>query len=452
MIAGTVIALAHILYSFTEALSDKFVFDVFDATSMLLHAEAPEIIRSVLQLVKIALSVLPARKIEPHIATILKNLIDWTRSHPKHLRKESRHFFERLLRKLGFAKISPHVPEETKKVLRNIRKTKERKKKRREADKKKATEDGMDARDPQKAEAKKKKLTFEQTLDLSDLDTSDEEGDEENGMEEGSSKATKSKQRHKDVKMKAGGDDYEDDGDLVEEDEDEDEDEEMMTDDEEEEEDLPTGKRQRVDDDNDDDDDDPADLMDPILASREKALPAKKKRKSDVGKIVFNAEGKLVIEDEDEPAQSLTSTLAAPQSEVDLDRMLEDENDDDDEEGEAEGGTKTVAAKKKAATSGLAARGRSAMYERMMARRQKLDEQRRKKSKPVVHTGAQFKGKGAGDVKRGGVDPFAYIPLDPSRIKKGKSKAVGQFNGIVGAAKKGSHDGAAKFIHRRPKH
>ncbi|XP_009860563.2 RRP12-like protein [Ciona intestinalis] len=63
----------------------------------------------------------------------------------------------------------------------------------------------------------------------------------------------------------------------------------------------------------------------------------------------------------------------------------------------------------------------------------------------VEATGEKFKSKkSGGDMKKkGGVQPYAYLPLDSSVLNKRKrKKAAGQYKGIVRAAKKGAESGA----------
>ena len=71
---------------------------------------------------------------------------------------------------------------------------------------------------------------------------------------------------------------------------------------------------------------------------------------------------------------------------------------------------------------------------------------RRNGKRNVNEDGARFRStKAKGDMKKGNVDPYAYISLD-SRIlsKKKKNQTLGKFKNLIGAAKKGAQEGAAK--------
>ncbi|KAK8802079.1 hypothetical protein WA158_006474 [Blastocystis sp. Blastoise] len=74
-----------------------------------------------------------------------------------------------------------------------------------------------------------------------------------------------------------------------------------------------------------------------------------------------------------------------------------------------------------------------------------------KNNKKPIENGQRFKSKkSGGDVKRGGVDPYAYIQLDRRMLsKKKKTSSVGNFSNIIGAAKKGAQKGQRDAIRQR---
>ena len=85
------------------------------------------------------------------------------------------------------------------------------------------------------------------------------------------------------------------------------------------------------------------------------------------------------------------------------------------------------------------------MYQRLLERKQRVEEERRAKSRKVSaqYSGENYRGKGSGDVKRSNApDPFAYLPLDFSSIRKHASAPTSsrgsQYSGYVGASKKGA--------------
>ena len=60
--------------------------------------------------------------------------------------------------------------------------------------------------------------------------------------------------------------------------------------------------------------------------------------------------------------------------------------------------------------------------------------------------GSRFRSdKAKGDMKKGNVQPYAYIRLDSRMLsKKKQSQSLGKFNNLIGAAKKGAREGSGK--------
>ena len=53
--------------------------------------------------------------------------------------------------------------------------------------------------------------------------------------------------------------------------------------------------------------------------------------------------------------------------------------------------------------------------------------------------------KAKGDMKKGNIQPYAYIRLDSRMLsKKKQNQSLGKFNNLIGAAKKGAREGSAK--------
>lgn len=80
---------------------------------------------------------------------------------------------------------------------------------------------------------------------------------------------------------------------------------------------------------------------------------------------------------------------------------------------------------------------------------------RRKRKKKmdgsVVESGARFRAKHAGgDVKRGGVDPYAYVKLNPGDLnRRNRRRAVGKYDKIVNAAQQAAKRGGKKAAKNR---
>eukprot|EP01087_Luapelamoeba_hula_P022312 TRINITY_DN795_c1_g1_i5.p2 TRINITY_DN795_c1_g1~~TRINITY_DN795_c1_g1_i5.p2 ORF type:complete len:566 (-),score=187.24 TRINITY_DN795_c1_g1_i5:74-1771(-) len=76
-----------------------------------------------------------------------------------------------------------------------------------------------------------------------------------------------------------------------------------------------------------------------------------------------------------------------------------------------------------------------------------------KRAKGEIEAGYyKAKGQTKGDVKRGRLEPFAYVPLDPRHLNKRRHhQALGSFKNIVSAAEKGSQSGRKALSVKRRK-
>lgn len=72
--------------------------------------------------------------------------------------------------------------------------------------------------------------------------------------------------------------------------------------------------------------------------------------------------------------------------------------------------------------------------------------QDRNKKVSMNEDGSRFRSTRArGDMKKGNIQPYAYIRLDPGMLsKKKKNQSLGKFNNLIGAAKKGAREGARR--------
>lgn len=72
--------------------------------------------------------------------------------------------------------------------------------------------------------------------------------------------------------------------------------------------------------------------------------------------------------------------------------------------------------------------------------------QQGKTSREVNEDGSRFRAtKAKGDMKKGNVDPYAYISLDSRMLsRKKKSQTLGKFQNLIGAAKRGAQEAVSK--------
>lgn len=137
---------------------------------MFLQNPNREIVRSVLGFVKVEVVSLPETLVRPRLNTLLANLMVWSHEHKAQFKAKVKHIVERMVRKFGVEAVEQACPPEDRKLITNIRKTREQKKKKKLA----AEEDGEAPKD-------KPKGKFESEYDQAvyGSESEDSEGDSE---------------------------------------------------------------------------------------------------------------------------------------------------------------------------------------------------------------------------------------------------------------------------------
>lgn len=184
MISASITALSRLLFEFRSELSEQTLSDLVQTMDLFLTSNNREIVKSCLGFVKVCIISLPIELMTPRLSTLVPNLIVWSHEHKGHFKAKVKHIFERMVRRFGYDDIYKHTPDSDKKLLVNIRKSKERAKKQKEANKA-ANEDGDEE------EEEEGKRTYENEYDQA-LYSSESE-DEEDSDDEPSAPKKKSK-------------------------------------------------------------------------------------------------------------------------------------------------------------------------------------------------------------------------------------------------------------------
>jgi ribosomal RNA-processing protein 12 len=167
MISATITALSRLLFEFKgqpEAcvgftLAHKLCSDVLPSTLMtelistslvFVTSANREIVKSSLGFVKLVVTALPIPTVSPHLPELVPALLKWSHDHKNHFKVKVRHIFERMIRRFGWENVeaaagSAEGVEEGKKVLANIKKRRDRAK-RKKADKAEEEEDDDEVR------------------------------------------------------------------------------------------------------------------------------------------------------------------------------------------------------------------------------------------------------------------------------------------------------------------
>jgi ribosomal RNA-processing protein 12 len=166
MISASITAVTRILYQFHAQISKDTITNLCDLMDIFLQNPNREIVRSVLGFVKVEVISLPESLVRPRLNTLLKNLMVWSHEHKAHFKAKVKHIVERMVRKFGVEEVERATPAEDRKLITNIRKTREQRKKK----KQQATEDGEEP-------TEKRKGKFESEYDQAVYGSESEESD-----------------------------------------------------------------------------------------------------------------------------------------------------------------------------------------------------------------------------------------------------------------------------------
>jgi ribosomal RNA-processing protein 12 len=133
MISASITALTRILYHFRSSLDDATLTDLVQTMDLFLTSNNREIVRSVLGFVKVCVISLPTTLMLPRLETLIPNLMVWSHEHKAHFKAKVKHILERMIRRFGVDVVNKWCPDDDKKLIANIRKTKERAKRHKDA-------------------------------------------------------------------------------------------------------------------------------------------------------------------------------------------------------------------------------------------------------------------------------------------------------------------------------
>lgn len=166
MISATITAISCLVYEFKDEIEPEFLNEITQTVELFLTSNSREIVRSTIGFIKIASVSLPDEIVLPNLKNLLEHLLRWSHEHTGHFKSKVKHIIERLIRRFGFDVIEQKFPEEDKKLLTNIRKTKARAKRR-------AAEEGAEVKT-----TKVKGNSYEDVLNDSDEEDEEIEEDE----------------------------------------------------------------------------------------------------------------------------------------------------------------------------------------------------------------------------------------------------------------------------------
>ncbi|KAI6121709.1 armadillo-type protein [Pisolithus sp. B1] len=360
MISASVTAISRLVYEFKDIIDSDVQTNIFTTLLVFLSSANREIVKSTLGYIKLAIHTLSVDLLRPYLTELVPALLAWSHDHKNHFKAKVRHIFERMIRRFSWDDVySAAGKEEAAKVLVNIKKRKER------AKRKKARAQDEDGGE----EAPSVKVVtgdaFEDVLYGSESEY--EDTDDESQVDRPT--VAKTKNQHG-VRLRADGDE-------------------------------------------------PMDLLKGV-ASRVANAPGNRRRKpgtdakrfnvdSDSGKIVIPAEeSDSDIEVSARKAADIAAGGAYKESITSADGFTRD----------AKGRVKFNKDTRKRRRENADEDGDVEMADDTVE-----NSSKRNKRRSEVKLGHEFKAKKAGgDVKKGKLEPYAYLPLRQAAKKKGRDR------------------------------
>jgi ribosomal RNA-processing protein 12 len=111
-----------------DDLSADLVDELISTMEVFLTSKSREIARSAIGFIKVALVSVPKEVLEKMLDKLIPNLMVWSHEAKGHFRIKVKTLMERMMRKFGYETLVKYTPEEDHKLLINIRKTRDRKK------------------------------------------------------------------------------------------------------------------------------------------------------------------------------------------------------------------------------------------------------------------------------------------------------------------------------------
>lgn len=186
MVSATITGLSRILFEFKDDVPVEMLAELASTVELFLTSQNREIVKSTLGFVKITAISLPIEVVEPQLGELLPKLLHWSHEHKGHFKAKVKHIVERLIRRFGFETIEKHFPASDAKLLTNIRKSKERSRRKKAMD----PEEENNGADAPSAKPKKE---FASEYERALYGDSDSEGEEDEEEEESNKKGRSSK-------------------------------------------------------------------------------------------------------------------------------------------------------------------------------------------------------------------------------------------------------------------
>ncbi|CAG62126.1 uncharacterized protein GVI51_L08723 [Nakaseomyces glabratus] len=128
MVSATITAYAFLIYEFKSEIDQSILMEIYDTIELYLTSNSREIVKSAIGFAKVCVLGLPEELMRPKVPELLPKLLRWSNEHAGHFKSKVKHIIERLIRRFGYDYIAENFPESDLRLLANIRKIRNRSK------------------------------------------------------------------------------------------------------------------------------------------------------------------------------------------------------------------------------------------------------------------------------------------------------------------------------------
>ncbi|EGW30136.1 uncharacterized protein SPAPADRAFT_144785 [Spathaspora passalidarum NRRL Y-27907] len=169
MISATITAISCLIFEFKDVLPTEVLLEIASTVELFLTHNSREIAKSAIGFVKVEVLSLPEEMVKANLTELLAKLMRWSHEHKGHFKSKVKHILERLIRKFGIEEVEQAIPEQDRKLIANIKKARNRSKRKQEE----AGEEAATATTSANPE-KKFMSAYEEALYDSDISDEDE--------------------------------------------------------------------------------------------------------------------------------------------------------------------------------------------------------------------------------------------------------------------------------------
>ncbi|KAI8905507.1 armadillo-type protein [Gorgonomyces haynaldii] len=126
MQSASISSLSRMLFEFHDLIDAQLTKELLETVLITMRSKYTEVIKAAIGFVKVAIVCLPLHALEQVLGLIVTNVMEHSRDHKTKFKSKVRHIIERLIRKFSYEQVSEFVPQQDEKLIINIKKRKER--------------------------------------------------------------------------------------------------------------------------------------------------------------------------------------------------------------------------------------------------------------------------------------------------------------------------------------